>query len=88
MAICECFTWCRDYSFNSSEHHHRNCEKFKTEKYPRLFYYEEAESCYMPAPEKLEHIIDADSLMENEHAEIDFVRKDMTDYEFFNLPEE
>lgn len=57
-------------------------------KKPRLFYYEEAVSAWIPAPERVENIIDVDCLdHDGTSFEIDFKRIDMTDREYDNLPE-
>ena len=57
------------------------------EKKPRLFYWEEAEDCFTPVPDKIENIVDVDMLDDGETQEIQFKRVDMTDDEFNNLPE-
>lgn len=60
-----------------------------SEKKPRLVYYEEGESCWCPAPEKVENILDATSNFssDGEVIEISFKRVDMTDEDWANLPE-
>ena len=60
-----------------------------SEKRPRLFYFEDAESCWAPAPDKIEHIIDLEHFcgVDNEVISINFKVVLMTDEEFDNLPE-
>jgi len=67
--------------------HHSDCPLFKTEVYPRLFYYEEAESGWVGAPHIVEYIISADNLDNGESNEVRFKRIDMTDERFYSLPE-
>ena len=57
------------------------------EKKKRLFYYEEAVNSYVPAPEKIENIIDMEMLDHEESQEIKFIVFEMTDEEMDNLPE-
>ena len=61
-----------------------------TVKKPRLFYYEEAVDAWVPAPDLVESIIDAESHFgeDGETFEVTFRRVDMTDEEFFNLEED
>ena len=54
------------------------------EKKPRLFYYEEADSAYIPAPEKVKDIID--EYEDDDPISIEFRWFLMTDEEFNNLP--
>ena len=69
------------------EHHHRMCPKYRTEKFPHLFYYEDAVNAWVPAPNKIEEIISASDQLENgEIIEIQFKRCDMTDEEIDSLP--
>lgn len=88
---CECARWARVEGadlFMPGAHHSR-CPKFATEKRPRLFYYEEAESAWCPAPEKVENIVEAEWNFSPGDApiEIQFKRVDMTDKELFELPD-
>lgn len=72
-----------------SEHHHRMCPKYKTEKFVHLFYYEDAVNAWVPAPDKIEEIISVSDQLENgEIIEIQFKRCDMTDEEIDSLPVE
>lgn len=83
---CECINWCWENP-DLGKHHHPNCTGYDEETFVYLFYYEEAESCWIPAPCKVENIISASDQLENgERMEIDFKRVDMTDKEFDNLP--
>jgi hypothetical protein len=64
-------------------------DSFTTSK-PRLFYWEEAYDAWIPAPERIEHIIDTESHF-GEHGEtfeITFKRVDMTDDEFDKMFED
>ena len=54
----------------------------------RLFYFEEACNSYIPAPDKIENIIDESMLDHEETQEIKFIVFEMTDEEFKNLPED
>ena len=57
-------------------------------KKPRLFYYEESESAFVPAPKDLDCIIDVDNFSEDgEKIDIQFVMFMMEDEEMENLPE-
>ena len=52
-------------------------------KKPRLFYYEEACEAWIPAPDLVENITDAESFLNDDDTqEISFRRIDMTDEEF------
>lgn len=87
---CECLSRMAGEGPQSwGEYHHVACPKYKTEKIPRLFYYEEAIGAYVPAPKLLENIINIDSHFSyhGEMEEIQFKRMDMTDEEFMNLPD-
>lgn len=59
-------------------------------KRPRLFYWEEGVNAWCPAPERIEHILEATSHFSEhgEEVEIRFKRFDMTDEEYAALPEE
>ena len=87
--MCECTSWAGYGDQSFGKHHHVNCPKYKTEKFPRLFYYEEAENCWVPVPDKVdgELIVTEEQLSDGEEMEIMFRRKDMTDEEFANLPD-
>jgi hypothetical protein len=89
---CNCSNLCFasevDLAALQDKRHHSACTLHRTEKYPRLFYYEEAENCWTPVPERIENIIDVQNFMgDNEIIEIQFRRSDMTDAEFYNLEE-
>ena len=59
-----------------------------SEKKPRLVYYEEGESCWCPAPELVENIVDITAFFDpGEVQEVRFKRVDMTDEEWADLPE-
>jgi len=58
-------------------------------KIPRLFYYEETVNAWCPAPEKIENIVDLSMLADGEECDsVRFMRQDMTDEEFENMPED
>jgi len=61
-----------------------------TEKKPRLFYYDEACSAWIPVPDNLENIIALDSHFgsDKEVIEIKFKRLDLSDLEMEALPED
>lgn len=90
---CRCATLCYaaelDVVTARDKRHHPACPLHKTEKHPRLFYYEEAENCWSPAPDRVEQIVSLDNFSDrDDRIEISFRRCDMTDYEFYNLPVE
>jgi hypothetical protein len=62
----------------------------KNQRKPVLFYYAEALSAWVPAPEKVESILDAESHFsdDGEVVTIEFKRLSMTDYEIESLPED
>jgi len=69
------------------QHHNKRCPKYKTERFPYLFYYEESENCWIPVPDEINNIIDvSQALDEDEKIEIQFRRSDFTDAEFDSLP--
>ena len=83
-----CFATEQDLAALSDKRHHPACPLHKTEKHPRLFYYEEAENCWCPAPDKIENVVSLDCFFEDQdRMEIEFKRIDMTDDEFYNLEE-
>ena len=58
-------------------------------KTPRLFYWEEGIGAWIPAPDKVENMVDVDEDLEQDEVVMwHFKRVDMTDEEFDNLPEE
>ena len=57
------------------------------EKKKYLFYWEEACDSYVPAPEKVENIIDTDNLDTYESQDIKFRIFEMTEQEYKDLPE-
>jgi hypothetical protein len=84
---------CRDMTIvtlsDVGEHHHRMCPKYRTEKFPHLFYYEDAVNSWIPAPDKIENIIATDDQLEDgETIDLQFKRIDMTDEEMDSLPVE
>ena len=85
--MCVCMTWAGYYPESWGVHHHKNCDNFKTEKFPYLFYYEEAINAWVPVPDKMENLMSAEDQPEIEEIEIRFKRIDMTDEEIDSLPE-
>ena len=90
IVMCDCLkTMAGYYPESFGEHHHKECPKYKTEKFTHLFYYEDSINAWAPAPDKIEHIISAsDQLEEGDTIEIQFKRVDMTDEEIDSLPVE
>ena len=91
--VCGCallyFSSEQDLAALKDKRHHQACPLYKTEKHPRLFYYEEAENCWTPAPNDIESIVSLESFMgHDDRIEIEFKRLDMTDDEFYSLPED
>ncbi len=62
---CECSRLCfasdRDLAALAEKRHHSACPLYKTEKHPRLFYYEEAEDCWTPAPDMVDCLVSLES---------------------------
>ena len=86
---CDCINMAIVTLSDVGEHHHRNCPKYKTEKFACLFYYEDAVNSWIPAPDKIEEIVVVnDQLEKDEIVEIQFKRFDMTDEEMNALPVE
>lgn len=88
---CECTTWARaeNIDLSGDRHHHSRCPKFETEKFPRMFYYEEAINAYCPCDfGVIETVASVDQLEDGEEMEIRFKRFDMTDKEFSEMPED
>jgi hypothetical protein len=68
--------------------HHPSCPLHKSEKHPRLFYFEEAENCWAPVPDNVNGILSTESFFaDGDVIEIEFKRGDMTDEQFYNLPD-
>lgn len=86
---CECMNWCWDESTaiikNEDVHHHPKCEKFRTQKYPYLFYYEDAVDYWIPF---CDGSIDPDQYDEDEVFDIQFKRVDLTDKEWVEMFED
>lgn len=89
--LCECISWARIPDLPHGNHHHARCQKYQTEKFPYLMYYEEAIDAWTFAPVELGNIIDAESHFcagDDEIVRISFKRADLTDAEVAALPEE
>lgn len=79
---CECAGWAVYGSESFGNHHHCNCKKYNTEKYPYLLYYENALDCWLFTPDSVDQIISAEDQFEDGSiVEIEFKRKDFTDAE-------
>lgn len=78
--MCDCLA-------ESGKHHHEDCPKYATEKFPYLLYYEDTVDGWVITPEYLENIVVTDQLDVGEEQEIRFKRVDMTDKEHDELPE-
>lgn len=90
---CECSRLCfasdQDLAALAQKRHHSACPLYKTEKHPRLMYYEEAIDAWTPAPDDLASIISMEMfLRDGDIIEISFKQHDMTDEEFYSLPED
>lgn len=86
---CECASWCLAAGPESGgKHHHKNCPKYATEKFPCLLYWEEGVDAWVPVPVFVENMIEAQNLSEGDVEEIRFKRIDLTDKEFDEIPEE
>lgn len=84
---CACKSWAGIGPESFGEHHHKNCPDYAVEKFPRIFYYEEAENCWAPTHCDIDCLFDASILEDGETIEIQFKRFDMTDKEFAEIPE-
>lgn len=89
---CECQLWAwakfptQNKNYMHHVHHHENCPKYKTDEFPRLMYYEDAEDCWAPFDNELPEIW-ADSYPSDEQFDIQFKVVPMTDEQFWNMPE-
>ncbi len=70
------------------KNHHKRCEGYKAEKFPYLFYYEDAVDAWVPAPDEIAMIISTTSLDDKEKISIEFKRIDLTDEEYAAIPED
>lgn len=62
---CKCSSFCITELSDVGNHHHAKCQKYKTEKFPYLFYMSDAVNAWIPAPERLENIIEIPSDLDN-----------------------
>lgn len=85
--MCECIDWCRITPADGGPHHHSRCPKYATEKFPALVYWEPACDAWIPAPDRVEGIIEAGNLAAGDTEEVRFRRADLTDKELAELPE-
>lgn len=88
--MCECLkTMAGYYPDSFGNHHHKECPRYKKDKYPYLFYYEDGVNAFIPVPDKVQEIIDIEhSIDKDEELEVRFKRFDMTDEEIDLLPVE
>lgn len=78
--ICNCET-----DLPNPEYHDHGCHVRKDLKLPRLFYYEDALSSYIPAPDNVGLCLSLSDMSEGEDEEVIFRRFDMTDEDFDKL---
>jgi hypothetical protein len=83
--MCDCINWAGYGSASFGKHHHVNCPKYHTEKFPYLLYYEEAIDAWTFAPERVEHIVDLD---DGDDMVISFKCKSFADAEVAEVPED
>ena len=89
IVMCDCLkTMAGYYPESFGEHHHKECPKYKTEKIPYLFYFEDAINKWIPAPDRVEDFIDVTDILEADVVSIDFKCLKLTDKEFDALPED
>lgn len=88
MDKCDCLSrMCIAHPDDVSEHHHKMCPGYRTEKHPRLFHYCEGFDAWVPASEKsIEDIVCPTGMADGDVTSADFMRQDMTDLEFDSLP--
>ena len=88
MDNCKCRLMAGYGPDSFGKHHHVNCPNYESEKYPYLFYYEEAVDAWVPVPEKVdgELIVTVDQLDIGEEMEIRFKCVEYTDKEISELP--
>ena len=87
---CDCTSWARvePIDLTGVDAHHHRCELYSKEKRPRLFYWEEAYDAWVPAPDKIENIVDVGFTLDpDEETEVRFRRSDLTDKEMAELPD-
>lgn len=86
---CDCKNFVSMLPSDIGQHHHTKCEKYKTEKFPTLFYYTDALDFWTPAPKLVDDLLSVtDQMTTDENVEIEFKRIDLTDEEFDNMPAE
>ena len=87
--MCDCLaTMARVTQEDVGVYHHRMCPKYKTEKYPFLFYLEGTIDKWIPAPDQIEDIIDVADISVGDVESINFKCLILTDEEFDALPED
>lgn len=85
MVMCECSNWARTGPDDGGDHHHVRCPKYATEKYPRLFYYEDGVDAWIPWIDEYPFM---DMMIEHgDSLDLEFKRADMTDKEMNELPD-
>lgn len=84
IGSCNCLT-----KTPEPKYHKHGCPVRRGVKFPRLFYLEDAVNSYIPAPDKVKEILNAEDLLRchGDETEITFRRYDLTDEELDNLPE-
>lgn len=87
MKAC-CSDFCMVNPDDRGNNHHKNCDGYKTEKFPYLFYYEDAVDAWVPVPAEIAMIISTTSLDDKEKISIEFKRIDLTDEEYAAIPED
>jgi len=84
--MCKCLNNCNKEQNNWGKHHSISCEKYATETFPYLFYYNEKINAYVQVPNEIEELLNAEiDLKKGERKEIKFQRVDLTDEQFSEL---
>jgi len=86
IVMCDCLKSMAGYYPDSfGKHHHKECPKYKTEKFPYLLYYEEAINAWTFTPERVENLVD---LEDGDDIDIQIKCKSFTDAEVDAVPED
>jgi len=80
---CDCIKWAGQGPNSWGVHHHINCDKYKTENNPYLFYFDEGINRWIPSPKKINGIINIkEDLSTSDQITLKFKRMDMTDKQY------
>jgi len=84
--MCKCLNDCENNKAEWGKNHHITCEKYATQTFPYLFFYNEKIKAYVQVPDEIEDLLNAkEELEKGERKEITFQRVDLTDKQFSEL---